>query len=649
MLLLGWAINDDDVEVVRFAEGERAPKILREALRDPEVLKCAWNANFERQILQHVAGLTIPYDEWYDTMVLAMTLSFPGKLEKAGEIIGIAEDKKKLARGKALIRKFCGPRKPTKKEPWDRATHETNPEEWEEFVAYCRNDVLAEREIWRKLRKWDLPRHEWELWQLDQEINEAGIPINLRVVDNAIKVAAEVTERRLAEMKEITGLDNPNSNKQLLPWLQEAGYRFDDLKAGHVTTALVEAEKKGKDELARVLSLRQEVSKSSVKKFATLKRVTDEDGLLRNSFQFAGAQRTWRWGGRNYQPQNLAKPPKYLEDMMEEAVRHLEFLDAETIEWLYPKPLELLSACVRPVVQAPEGHVFLDADLNAIENRVLGWLADDQKILDVFRRGQDPYLAFGVYTTGRSYEDLYHEWKVLGKKDVRNDNKPPTLGCGYMLGAGEYRTDRKTGERVGTGLLGYAQNMGVTLSPEQSQLAVRVFRETFTDVVQFWRDVDRAMRKCIRTGQPTRVTYLKFDMSGPFCRMHLPSGRCLHYFRPRIEDAKTPWGEVRPTITYEGLNDKKQWVRQTTHPGKITENAVQAIARDVQAHGMVLAKKEDLSIRLHVHDQVVPVAPEDEAETGLKTLIKCMSVVPKWAPGLLLGAEGGIHRVFQKD
>lgn len=653
-LMLGWAINDDPVEVVRFAEGEKAPRILKEALRDPEVKKSAWNSPFEQGIFAHVLGLPIPIDEWYDPMVLAYTLSFPGTLDQATKIGGLPEDKQKSARGKALIKKFCGYRKPTKKEPWNRATHETNPAEWEEFVQYCIQDVEAERAFRKKFERWDLPEHEWALWHLDQEINQRGIPIRMPVVRNAIKVYGEVVAKRLAEMKELTGLENPNSGAQLLPWMREAGYRFNDLKKGHVSTGLAEAKERddgmgSNHDLIRVLELRQEVSKTSVKKYNALLEATDDDGMLRNAFQFAGAQRTWRWAGRKYQAQNLAKPVKYLEDTQEEAVRDLELLDTESIEILYDKPMDLLSTCVRPVVQAVDGYMFVDADLNAIENRVLGWIADDQKILDVFRKGRDPYVDFSKYMTGRTYEDLWHEYKVLGEKENRTLAKPGVLGCGYMLSAGELKEDKDTGEVIGTGLLGYAKNMGVDLTPAQSQHAVKVFRSTFTDVVECWYALDKAMRKCIRTGQTTRVGFIKFDISGPFCRMHLPSGRCLHYYQPRIEDRRTPWGEVRPTITYMGLNDKGQWVRLTTHPGKIMENADQAISRDVLAHGMRLGRRRELDIRLHVHDQVCALTMRERASKDLEVLIECMSEVPKWAPGLILAAEGTVSRVFKKD
>lgn len=570
-ILLGWAIDDYPAQVVRLAEGEKMPKALVEALKDPHVVKHAHNASFEIQGFEHGMGMPIPIKEWRCTMVQAYSLSFPGSLDIVGKLLGIEEEKQKLAIGKKLIKRFCTPHKPTKKEPWTRCNHLTNPEEWELFVEYCKMDVESERAIRKKMSRWELPIEFWREWWLDQRINRAGIPVNMRVVRNAIKVAKEVTDSRIARMREITSCKNPNSGKQLLPWLKAQGYVYDDLKKVNVRNAFERATP-GSD-LRTVLALRMEASKTSVKKYNALANTADSDGVVRNCFQFMGAPRTGRDGGRIYQPQNLAKPPKYLEGLEDELVRHLEVFDAEQIEMLYDKPMDVLSTCVRPVVQAPPGMVFIDADLSAIENRVIGWLAGDEKILDVFRHNRDPYLDFATYMYQRPYDELYAEYKA-GDKSKRNDCKPATLGCGFMLSAGAEKLNKKTGEMEADGLLGYAKNMGVKLAPETAQKAVKVFRSTFTGVVDLWYDLDRAMRRTIISGDTTRVGFIKFDKSGPFVRMHLPSGRCLHYFRPRIKDHRTPWGAIRPTIMYEGLNDKKKWAVLTTHPGKITENCL---------------------------------------------------------------------------
>ncbi len=653
VLMAAYAFNGDPVQQWVPAEFEEMPSDLRDGLRDPKVIKRAWNKPFEWNITKHVLGIEVPHREWRDVMVLAMSLSLPGKLENAGAVIDLPQDKRKMARGKALMRRFSMTRKPTKKDLRTRLDWTTHPEEWEEYKEYNRQDVEAERAIWRRVRKWNLPEDEWELWFLDQEINEAGIPINMRVVRNAIEVSHEIVRQRLDEMSELTGLSNPNSTKQLLPWLREQGYPFNDLQKGHVRLALERLDPADMiDEsvlaLHRVLELRQETSKTSFKKYQALAEAIDDDDLLRYTLQFCGAGRTWRWSGRKYQPQNLARPAPALEKMQDVAVRHLEMLDAQSIELVYEKPMDLLSTCVRPVVQAPKGHLFGDADLNAIENRVLGWLANDEKILDVFNKGRDPYVDFSTNMFGGTYDERWKEFKG-GDKSKRTLAKPPVLGCGYMLSAGREWLNEDTGETESTGLLAYARNMFVVLTPEQATLAVKVWRETFKRAVAFWGEIEAAAKRCVRTGQEEECGHVSFDISGPFLRMRLPSGRYLHYCRPALENKMMPWGKTKTVLTYEGLNDKNHWTSIQTHPGKLTENADQAIARDLLAHVMRLARKEGLDIRLHVHDQIVVLSPEARAERDLKILLQCMSERPRWAPDLPLAAEGTISRIFIKD
>ena len=974
VLMLAYAVDDGPVEQWVPAIGEPMPKVLKkELLPDPQIIKSAWNSTFERQIFANTLRMEIPFEQWRDPMVLAHSLALPGTLAKCGEVVNLPEDQKKIARGKALIRLFCGPRKPTKAKPWTRATWRNEPDAWEEFLEYNRQDVTAERAIHRRLRKFDMPEHEWELWHLDQRINEAGLPINMAAVENAIRISHAVVEDRMARMRELTGLDNPNSTTQLLPWLQAFGdlYPFEDLQKVHVQKALERAVQRHEEggfvdfdpsPAIEVLRLRQEVSRASVKKYEALARATDEDGNLRNTLQFAGAGRTWRWAGRRYQAQNLSRPTKDLKNCMERAVEHVEKLPPEAIDMLYDSPMDLLASCVRPVFQAPKGQMLADADLNAIENRVLGWVAGCDKILQVFREGRCPYLDFGTYMYGEDYETLWLEYKA-GNSEKRTGAKPGVLGCfgpdtevltdsgwkriievttadkvfdgvefvahegvidqgvkqvinlggvlvtpdheiltgegwaqawrleedenlmssalslvnglstgqnteadrggttganvpaeenrgfgvrtsdagsaqgagyapgeteptqrgrnsegtstrstrtgstqsgagaetrrtintgttaveglsanstalksssgmsclcpdsvtraskwiektimgtmspgtsgsstglgrtgtdgthgasngsekciasrnftggsaqrietcpqseescakgshrakssksrriagartvydileagprnrfvirtdegpliahncGYMLSAGKVRVNPRTGEEEATGLLGYAQSLGIALTPEQSEKSVTVFRNTYEEVVDFWWDIDKIVRRTIISRKPHKLRMLTFDIKGPFLRIGLPSGRFLHYCRPKVEPKMMPWGKVKDAITYEGLNDQKQWVRIQTHPGKLTENVVQAIARDLLAHGMTLADDSGLDVRLHIHDQIVTLCDEATAEDDLKTLQDCMSVTPDWAPGLPLAADGFLSRVFKKD
>lgn len=659
ILMTAYAFDNGPIQQWVPAECQRMPADLREALDDPAVIKSAWNKPFEWTIWTHVAGIRTPHSSWRDTMVMALACSLPGSLGAAGGVVGLPADKAKDAEGKRLIREFCLPRKPTKAKPWTRTEWFHEPDKWQKFLDYNRQDVEAERAIAKKLRPYDLPPHEWDLWFLDQEINEAGLPINMRVVENALRIIEDCTKVRLDRLIEITGLDNPNSPKQLLPWLREQGYPFEDLKKGHVARALEVAKEQQLDNpvwgdaseqtYVEALEIRQEISKASVKKFAALYEATDSDGRLRNTLQFAGAGRTWRWAGRRYQAQNLARPVKYLENCQAEAVRDLEMLDSEMIESLYKKPFDLLSTCVRPVVQAPEGYMLVDADLNAIENRVLGWMSGDEKILDVFRNKRDPYIDFATYMFHRPYDELYHEYKVLKDGTKRTTAKPGVLGCGYRLSAGAEFENETTGEIEATGLLGYAWAMGVKLTKEQAEHSVKTWRETFEDAVQYWYTIEEASKKCVRTGKRTEAGPVYFDRAGPFLRMGLPSGRHLHYVRPRLEDKVMPWGKTKETLTYEGLNDKNQWVRIQTHGGKLTENGDQAISRDLLAVGMMRGKKQGLDIRLHVHDQIVSLALKAEASDHLAIMKQCLSEPVPWALDLPLGCAGFTSPIFMKD
>lgn len=672
VLMLAYAFDDDDVQQWVPAEGELMPAEVEDAVLDDDVFKFAWNKPFEWNIWKFVLGLETPHAAWRDPMVLALSLSFPGKLEKAGPIIGLDERYLKKS-GKTLINWFSKLRPATKTKPERRVYFHEQPEKWEEYKEYNRYDVLAERKIYKLLRKFDLPEDEWDLWVLDQEINDRGIPVNRRMAENAVEVRDAVIADRLAEMADITGLDNPNAPQQLLPWLQDRGYPFADLKKGHVRRGLQALDDQVtsgsahpaeiQDEF-RVLELRREVSRAAPAKFTALGNHLDEDDRLRNTIQFAAAGRTWRWGGRAYQVHNLAKPEPYLEDLEWEttplgfervvggaqirAANAVEVMPAEILEYFYQYPMDVLAAATRPVIQAPPGYVFIDADLNAIENRVLGWIAADPRILRVFAEDRDPYVDFATYLYNSPYETLYHEYKVEKDKKKRTTAKPGVLGCGYMLSAGKQYEDKQSGEIEATGLLGYAWNMGVRLTPEEAELSVSVWRKTFKEAVKFWYALQDAAFECMRTRKPTSVRHIGFDYQKPFLRMILPKGRCLYYFMPKMMDWLMPWGDYKMSLTYEQL-EKHQWTRVSTHPGKLTENGDQAIARDVLAHGMKLAEQNGIPVVLHVHDQIVGLVREEEAEEKLRVLIQCMSEVPSWAPGLPLAVAGHISKWFVKD
>lgn len=667
VLMAAYALNRGPVKQWIPAEGEPIPNELAEALIDPEVEKWAWNAAFEIGITDNLVA-DVDLTQWRCTMTQALHCSLPGKLEKAGEVVGLPMEMQKDRRGKALMRKFSFPRKPTKKNPATRLFPEDEPEDWQGYLSYNRSDVVAERGVLLKLEKYLMPADEWELWHLDQQINQRGLPINTRMVRNALIIYDKALKVSFARMRELTGLANPNSIPQLLPWLRSQGYMFEDLKKANVKTAASYFQEQPKhwsdeqwddyrnnEDLREVLELRLETSRTSIKKYNALERATDDDGNLRGTLQMNGAARTGRWGGRLFQPQNLPRPEKRFEPMQPLLARNIEELDYDAIKLVHGNVFDVLASGIRPSAQAPDGMIFLDADLSAIENRVLGWLAGCDKILDVFRNRLDPYISFATYLYGRPYAELIHEYKVEKNSAKRTIAKPGTLGCGYGMGPGEKKVNRKTGEIEATGLLGYAWGMGVkSFTPADAKHSVETFRNEFHEVKTYWYALEKAMRKCIQSGKPTEHgvsggPVIRFEMAGPFLKMILPSQRPLYYLRPKLEMTDTPWGEKRLQITYEGLNDRKQWVRQHTTPGKVTENADQATSRDLLVHGMKLANERGIDIRLHVHDQIVGLSPVSRKDKDLQILIDCMEESPWWANGLPLGSEGFTTKVFMKD
>lgn len=671
VLMAAYTIDEAPIQQWIPAEGQDMPRELAEALVDPEVTTWAWNAPFEMQITENTLGIPIDVRQWRCTMALAHMCGYPGQLEKAGPAIGLPADKVKLATGKKLMRKFSMRHKSRRKATMGQMirTHWFEAlEDWEGYLEYNRGDVITEGEIKSRLDPYQPPAFEWELWELDQIINRRGVPINLDMVRNASRLYEQSYDIGFRQMQELTMLQNPMSTQQLLPWLQENGYPFEDLKKGHVKQARSYFDKQPDHweedrweeycwnvDLKEVLDQRLELSRTSIKKFDALLRATDpqgngQTGLLRYTLQFAGAQRTARWAGRIFQPQNLPRPEKKFEKEIEIHAANVATLDREAVELIYPNTFDLLASTIRPAAQAPNGQLFVDADLNAIENRVLGWLARCRKILRVFELGRDPYVDFATHLFHRPYDELFEEYKA-GNSAKRTIAKPGVLGCGYMLGPGKTYENDTTGEIEATGLLNYAWGMGVKhFTIEDSELSVETFRREFKEVKDYWYGIERAAKRCIRTGIAQSYDQITFDLKGPYMRMRLPSGRFLHYYKPKIERRRAPWGDMKDTITYMGMSDKKQWVRQTTHPGKLTENADQAISRDLLANGMMLAhKRYGLDIRLHVHDQIIALTDESTAERDLKRLIECMEEPPKWAPDLPLGSAGFTTKVFKKD
>lgn len=627
---------------------------LYDALCDPTVEKWAFNAAFERLITLNTLGIPTPYEGWRCTMALANMQSFTGDLLQIGTAMGLPAENLKDKEGSRLIRLFCGPQRITKKNPHLRRTRETDPEDWEKFCGYNTQDVPAEEGIRDRLIRYYVPVDEWQLYEIDQRINDTGMPVNRRFVE----AANEKSEIRRAElhrrMMRITGLSNPNSGQQFIPWLQERGYGFDDLQKATVAKVLkldAEWRKTGikllEDDARTALRCRRYASQTSVKKYPAILRRLAEDDFLRHCFQFVGAARTLRWAGRGPQPHNLTKTPKVLEwddDLGWQALENC----ADVIEngtysdlCLYvEEPMIALAGSVRSSFQAPEGYELRVCDLSAIESAVLAWLSGCERMLDVFREGRDPYKDFGTELYRKAYDEI--------TKAERTICKPAVLGCGYQLGGG----DLKGGKR--TGLWGYAENMGVDITRDEAHNHVGLFRDTYEEIPQFWHALEAAAKRALG-GTPTTVNKLiRFEYKKPYLTVTLPSGRPMYYFRPRIEtrefEGRNGTKFTRRVLSYMGKSQiTHQWGRVFTSGGKQTENVVQATARDILKVGIMRAAADGFKIVGHVHDEIITLARKGDNYYTTARLREHMMSAIDWAVGLPLGAAGYSATLYRKD
>lgn len=655
VLMLAWAVNEQKVRLWEPHKGS-LPAEVDEALDDPFVEKHAWNSPFERLVFQYVLKRIIPYQEWHDPMINARYLSMPGSLESVGEILQLTSATAKITDGSRLIKLFCEPAmeggKPSLFGTTVAAFNDwnTHPEDWEKFCYYCKQDVVAERTIANKMANFPLPPQEERLWHLDQRINDAGMPVDMKLVNGASIVASREQARLWAELKEMTGLENPNSNPQMLAWAREQGYPFNAMGKALVARALG-----GEGDMTplckEALQVRKIAAKSSVQKLDVIKNLTSSDGRIRHQFAFMGAARTARWASKGANLQNLPRPDKQTEKNMERAIALLRAEDLDALRKEFTSVLDTAVSCVRPAFRAPDGYKLVVCDLNAVESRVVSWEAQCQSLLKVFHDDRDPYLAFASELYGESYDDLLAEYKA-GNKEKRNNAKPGLLGCCYQLGGGEELIN-EDGDLVKTGLLGYADAMGVKITQDEANRAVAVYREAYPEVTQMWYDLEKASIRAVRSGKPQAVGVLTFEPVGTkMLRMHLPSGRALHYVRPTIEKRELPGKNgttySKDVLLYEGIEQQtRQWVQIATRGGHLTENATQAIARDLLAHGMTEADRIGLPIIGHVHDEIIALVPED-SPLGLADLQRCMVKQPSWAPDLPLGAEGYESQYYRK-
>lgn len=614
IMVAAWAVDDGPVEV---RSCDRLPEELVALLQDSGVIVHAWNAAFERALFRHVWGLDIPLERWRCDMVHAMSLSLPASLAQCGSAISLDPELLKHATGTRLINKFCKPRKPTAKKPWTRCGHATDPDDWAEFLRYCQQDVEAERAIHRRLRRWAMPPEEWAHWRLDQTINDTGLPVDRATVVGALKADLANKRQLKAASQEIIGGHNPASVPVLREWFARQGLDLPDLTKDTVRKAL---EQDHPAQVTRMLELRQDLAKTSVTKYKALDRATSADGRLRGCLQFYGASRTGRWAGRVFQPQNLPRGT-LKPDQLREVVDQLRTEGTAT-------PDELVS-CIRSAVRAPEGKLLRVADLANIESRILGWISNARRMLQCFASGGDIYADFGTELFRCPLDEI--------DKARRNYSKPPTLGCGYGLGA--------------KGLVAYADGMGQAMTLDQAQEAVNVFRDVYDEVPRLWRLLERATMGLIRDGEGSaRVGRLRFIMDKPFLFMELPSGRRLAYFMPQVEKVIAPWGDPIDTVTYMGVDQlTRKWARTSTFGGKWVEQACQAISRDLLAHGLQQAHQLGFEVVLHTHDEIVSLTDEDDWRDH-EVLSWCMYQMPSWGDNkLYLGAEGFSDVIYRKD
>lgn len=606
ILLFAYAFDDEDVQIVDLACGEPLPERVISAIHDDDVIKSAWNASFERTCLSRYFGETLLPDSWQCTMVWAASLSLPLSLQKAAEALGVEEQKDSI--GEKLIKFFSRSCKPTKVNGMRcRNLPVHDPAKWRAFKRYCMQDVRTERSVRHELERHPLPEQEWTYYHMDQRINDRGVLLDSRLIDQAIACDTELSRSYTDQAKKITGLDNPNSVLQLRGWLREHGVEVDSLDKKTVSKLLPTTD----SDVQQVLWLRQQMSKSSVKKYIAAKRCICSDGRAHGLFQFSGATRTQRWAGRLIQLQNLPQNHISTLDEARWLVREGEY---QTLEYLYDSVPVILSQLIRTMLIPREGHEFIVADFSAIEARVLAWLADETWRLDAFRAGEDIYCA--------SASEMFHVPVIRHgeNSELRQKGKIAELACGYGGAAGALTA------------MG-AQEMGLT--EEELYTTVEQWRNANPAIVAFWRRLERSAKAAIQKRKTYRVGRIRVLMEDEILWLELPSGRRLAYYTPT------------DSLTYSGQTMAGKWETLETYGGKLAENVTQATSRDLLAAAMLRMEERGLHIVGHVHDEVI--LEEPIGSVTVEEVCALMSEAPPWAEGLPLAAAGYKGTYYYKD
>lgn len=617
ILLLAYAYDDGPVTVIDVAQKEGWPTQVLDDILSPDITKVAHNAAFERICLSKFLNTNLDPKAWHCTMVHALSLGFPASLADVDKALNLEEDKQKMAVGKRLITYFCKPCKPTQANGQRTRNYpHHDPEKWDLFKEYNRQDVVTEQAIYDKLMKFPLPESERILYCLDQSINDYGIGVDTDLMDKVIGYSKEYEAALRKECGALTGGINIHSIVQLKQWLTEQeGRQIDSLTKDDVDQLLNLDLKPGS---RRILELRQETGKTSVKKYEAFERSICSDGRIHGAFQFYGAGRTGRWAGRLIQPQNF--PRNAFEDiaLARQMVKSKQW---DEIEMLYGSMNDVFSTLIRTLIVPPQGMTFAIADYSAIEARVVAWMADEKWRQDVFAKGGDIYCMSATQMFGVPVE------KHGQNSHLRKKGKVAELACGYGGGVGALR--KMGGEQMG-------------LSEKEMDDIVKKWRRSSPHVVKLWRELGDAAIEAIDTRLRVKCRHgVSFKYAKGILFMTLPSGRSLAYVQPRFDGRE---------LTYMGMNQTtRKWERTKTWGGKLTENLIQAVARDCLAESMTKIQKAGYHIVMHVHDEVIVEVPEDDAEGHLKRIEDLMGEPIEWAPGLLLTADGFTSEYYRKD
>lgn len=630
ILLIAYKFSDEDkVKLIDLTDDPEELENLRfwDALTDPEVVKTAYNANFERTCLARHTGEAMPPEQWRCTMVLAVQLGLPRSLAAVGPALGLTEEEQKKKTGAALIQYFCKPCKPTRTN--GQRTKNTRlhaPEKWELFKEYNIQDVVTEQIILKRLRDFRPDQSEQDLWTLDQEINDRGVLLDIPMAGSIVEFDTERSADLLAEAQQITGLSNPNSLAQLKPWLADNGLATDTLRKDDVAAML--ADPSLHSNVRRVLEIRQTLSKTSVKKYQTMLDIAGEDDRARGIMQFYGGH-TGRWAGRSLQPQNLARNTMP-DDELEVAREFVKMGDFESLEMIFGEPAPIFSQLVRTAFIPSPGNRFIVSDFSAIEARVIAWIAGEEWRLEVFRNDGDIYCE--------SASHIYHVPVVKHgiNGELRQRGKVAELALGYGGAVGAMKQMDTSG----------------SVPEDEMQGIVTQWRAESPKIVRMWRDCQDAAVSVIRGNQPKRVLrslqgtefYVKLVDGTPVLFIRLPSGRPIAYWDPKVMDT-----EMGPRITYMTQNQTtRKWERCETYGGKLTENIVQSVARDCLAEKMKLLESMGYPIVFHVHDELILDVPREDKEAAA-LVDRIMGEPIDWAPGLPL--KGGTYECdfYRKD